>query len=191
MSEALYGAPDIAYLCDLVKAVKARRIVELGTHKGGTAIPLAQSLPDDGHLWAVDSWLDIASPRSDAGGGNDRYHTFLAAVEKSHLQKKITPIRATTQDAAYSWDHGQVDFIHIDANHHRIAVLKDIMYWLPHLRLKGMFAGHDWGHNFGAVSSTQQFGVAGAVLLLAEWGIITEPAISPSGNVWYSYRIGP
>ena len=60
-----------AFMTLLARAIGARRIVEVGTFTGYSALCLARGLPDDGHLLACDvseEWTAIARPHWERAG---------------------------------------------------------------------------------------------------------------------------
>ena len=98
-------APDQgAFLTLLVRAIGARRAVEIGTFTGYSAISIARGLPEDGRLLCCDvseEWTAIAR----------RY--FREAGVESKIELRVAPaletLRAVPADVAF-------DFAFIDAD---------------------------------------------------------------------------
>jgi len=131
---------DYRFLYDAVIAARPRIAVELGVQFGHSAVLIASALPDNGHLWAVDSW-------------ESWYNQMLpdAAIERatkriaeSGYEPKITILRSRSVRAATEWRHGLIDFLHIDAEHSSINTFADIIAWASHLNNNAVIVGHDW-----------------------------------------------
>ena len=67
----------------LVRMVSARKIVEVGTLAGYSAIRMAQALPDDGKLWTIEfetAHVDVARRNLATAGVSDKVEVILGAV---------------------------------------------------------------------------------------------------------------
>ena len=91
-----------AFLKFLVRITKAKRILEIGTFTGYSALVMAEALPDDGEIIT----LDINPKTTDIG----RLHW----AHSSH-EKKIKLILGKALDSLKTID-GQFDLIFIDAD---------------------------------------------------------------------------
>jgi hypothetical protein len=50
----------------------------------------------------------------------------------------------TSMQAVTLFDDGSLDFVYLDAQHHKEAVKEDINYWWPKIKNGGILAGHDY-----------------------------------------------
>jgi caffeoyl-CoA O-methyltransferase len=92
-----------AFMSVLVKAIGARRCLEVGTFTGYSSTVVALAIPDDGHLTCCDvsvEWTDVAR----------RYWTDAGVAHKIDL--RIGPAVDTLQ----TLEDGSFDFAFIDAD---------------------------------------------------------------------------
>ncbi|NGX31408.1 MAG: hypothetical protein K940chlam8_00776 [Chlamydiae bacterium] len=128
-------------------------VIELGSWIGSSTCWMAQFLPSDGKVYAVDHWLGDrcidAVPEARAKYPR-LYQQFLSNVIHKNLAHKIVPIRMKTTEAAKALNV-KADLIYIDASHDEVSVFKDIIDWLPKLKENGIMCGDDWHRNFPGV----------------------------------------
>lgn len=117
---------------------RPRRVVEIGTHQGGSALQIANWLREwDGALLCVDPWVPDTFP-----GVSDAYEQFCSNVWSDGLQDIVTPWRVRSEDAA-RWV-GAVDFVYVDGDHTTEGVAADLAAWWPHLEPGGVICGDDY-----------------------------------------------
>ncbi|MBS0558191.1 MAG: class I SAM-dependent methyltransferase [Proteobacteria bacterium] len=100
------GPDQAAFLALLVRAIGARRCIEIGTFTGMSALAVASALPADGKLVCCDiseEWTAIAR----------RYWSEAGVAARIDL--RIAPALDTLRDLATS-QRGQIDFAFIDAD---------------------------------------------------------------------------
>lgn len=107
-SARMMGAPDEAqFLANLVKIMGAKRLIEVGTFTGYTALILGQALPADGTLLCLDvskEFTDIGRPFWAKAGVSDKIKLVLA------------PAVQTLDTLLSSGEQGSYDFAFIDAD---------------------------------------------------------------------------
>lgn len=146
---------------ELVEAVRPRRIIEVGTWKGGSALTLAghlERLGLEAEILCVDTWLgalemwnDLDDPSRHGSlnlkhGYPTLYYTFLANVVRAGHSGRITPFPVPSVTAA-QWCavHGvKADLIYIDGSHEEDDVYQDLVAWWDLLRDGGVLFGDDW-----------------------------------------------
>lgn len=146
---------------ELVAELKPRRIIEVGTWKGGSALTLAKHLDElgiDAEILCVDTWLgalemwtDLDDPTRHGSlrlrnGYPTVYYTFLANVIRVGHQSRITPFPVPSLTAA-QWCalHGtHADLIYIDGSHEEEDVYQDLVAWWDLVRPGGALVGDDW-----------------------------------------------
>ncbi len=125
--------------------MKPKVVIEVGSWLGSSTRFIAQRLPKEGKLYAVDTWQ---------GSGDEELHQkdprlpylyqlFLSNVKHAGLTNIIVPIRMDSIEASKALNV-KADLIYIDAGHDTESVYNDIMAWLPHLKKGGIFCGDDW-----------------------------------------------
>lgn len=121
----------------------ATRVAEVGVWKGAYSAWLASRLPTATVL-AIDPWATYPTwkdPRNRLD--------LMAAVEAEASDRlgrypNVRILKQTSVAAAALITDGTLDFVYIDANHGKAAVLEDITTWTPKLRPGGILAGHDY-----------------------------------------------
>jgi caffeoyl-CoA O-methyltransferase len=113
-----------AFMTLLVRAVGARRAVEVGTFTGYSALAIARGLPDDGHLLCCDvseEWTAIARRAWDAAGVTHQ------------IELRLAPAIETLQQLPFE-EH--LDLAFLDADKTSYAAYYEEL--LPRLRPNGL-----------------------------------------------------
>lgn len=135
---------------DLVRNLKPKKIVELGTHLGCSLFSLAQAIYDgklSTQLDAVDTWL--GDKHSSLYGENILLR--VQEIKKACYPKvNINLIRKTFDQAAEDYPDYSIDLLHIDGLHTYTGVKHDYEVWFPKVRQNGIILLHDisvrkWG----------------------------------------------
>jgi predicted O-methyltransferase YrrM len=121
-------APDLRVLLGL--AGNARRIVELGTATGWTAISLALS----GRDCEVVSY-DVVEREE-----RERYLRLVSAAVRDRIELVLAPGSSGPRDAR------AVDLLYIDSSHEREQTVAEVLAWRPALRSGGMIVFDDFAH---------------------------------------------
>jgi SAM-dependent methyltransferase len=133
------------------KTRSIKTVVEVGVWTGNTTIFLAEMLPEDGKIFAVDHWLG-SREHQDPGNSESAllptlFQQFLSNVIHHRLTHKIIPVRMESLKAAKQLKKMGIrpDLIYIDASHDYMSVSRDIKAWFPLLNEGGVLCGDDWG----------------------------------------------
>lgn len=65
------------------------------------------------------------------------------AVSNRHFPRGPI-LTVTSEKASKMFDDNSLDFVYLDAQHHKAAVEEDISYWWPKIKEGGIMAGHDY-----------------------------------------------
>lgn len=134
-----------APLKNIIHGLPIKTIVEVGSWLGCSTRFFASELPDDGKVYAVDTWL--GSEEEILHQTDPRlpylYQQFLSNVIHAGLTDKIIPVRMKSLEAAKAL-HVTADLIYLDGAHDTISVYNDILAWYPHLSQHGLMCGDDW-----------------------------------------------
>ena len=129
---------------ELIRSIKPRRIIEVGSWLGGSAIRMAEICKRDGinaQIICVDTWLggydQIMSelPQDDLccqAGYPGLYRQFVSNVIHAGFEKVIVPFPQVSIYAArfFARLNAKAELIYIDGSHERIDVLSDMgSYW--------------------------------------------------------------
>lgn len=141
-SSAWSGHYFFAY--DLVRNVKPKVIVELGTHKGNSLFSMAQAIKDGKlkiELHGVDTW------EGDPQAGyyaEDIYNEFLKISKQYYKDVNIISHKMFFDDAVKKFKDNSIDILHIDGLHTYEAVKHDFETWLPKVKKDtGIIMFHD------------------------------------------------
>lgn len=131
----------------LIKERNVKTVIEVGSWLGASTRHIAQTLPFDGKVYAVDHWL----------GGDDQhplnhlnvklptlYAQFLSNVIHAGLTDKIIPVKMDSI-AASKVLNVSPDLVYVDASHGEQDVYDDIVAWYPFVKGHGVICGDDWG----------------------------------------------
>lgn len=134
-------------LYNFITQRNVKTVVEIGSWLGLSATFMANILPEDGILFAVDHWLGSIEHYQNQDWKNrlkNLHQQFLSNVIHMNLAHKIVPCRMSSLEAAAALNI-QADLIYIDGSHEEIDVFNDIMAWYPHLAENGILTGDDFG----------------------------------------------
>lgn len=128
--------------------------VELGCWKGKSAAYMAVEIANSKKeikFDCIDIWSETAylGDNQQKEFGDDLMNIFLKNIEPvSHL---INVKRKDSSTAAEDYADESIDFVFIDADHTYEGVKKDILAWMPKVKVGGILAGHDYGWDPGIV----------------------------------------
>ncbi len=133
----------------LLKERKVKVVIELGSWLGKSTKHIAEILPEDGIVYAVDHWL--GNPASRVNNPElipTLYEQFLSNMIHANLTHKVVPLKMTTQEAVqYFYDNGIVpDLIYVDASHEEVDAYRDIAAYFPMVKGHGIICGDDWSY---------------------------------------------
>lgn len=140
---------EIAILCAIVRLTGAKKILEIGTYDGRTALNLAANAPGDGTVTTMD-----LPPDWNHGLAIDVPHHAVNAtgVPPTSLKYRDTPyahkVRQVYGDSAvldWSTLGGMFDLIFIDGCHSYDYVMSDTSKALNTVRPGGLVIWHDYG----------------------------------------------
>lgn len=110
--------------------------IEIGSYYGLSTRHIASLLPDQGVLYAVDSWAYWPG----------MYEQFLSNIIRSGLTAKIIPVKQGSEDAIEMFKllRASYDLIYVDGDHETEGVLRDLELYFPLLSTHGVICGDDW-----------------------------------------------
>ena len=136
------------YSSVIEKYGEGAHFVEVGSWKGRSAAYMAVEIINSGYnieFDCIDTWEgSIEHLELDAIKNKSLYSEFLKNT--APVKKYINPIRITSLEGSTLYQDNSLDFVFIDAFHQYEDVLEDIKVWLPKVKVGGILAGHDYGH---------------------------------------------
>jgi SAM-dependent methyltransferase len=180
---------------ELIRGLRPRRIIEVGTWLGASAIHMAELCRREGlndtEIVCVDTWLGSGEDwisgiwKGDLALRNGRpplYDQFLKNVVLTNNTGYITPLPLPATQAALvlRYRQYQADMIYIDGAHSYTDVIADIRAYYKLVRPGGVIFGDDFtaGH----------FGVVRAV---AEFAESIDQDLKLAGRKWLLEKIAP
>jgi predicted O-methyltransferase YrrM len=147
---------ELVFICALARKLKARRIVEIGTFDGNTALQLALNTGDEARIFTLD--LPVGAR---AIYENDEHDLRYVASERrikrrfvgTAVEGKITQCYGNSleYDFAKFTDGGKPDYIFIDAGHSYECVRNDSQKSLSVLAEGGVIVWQDYGTTWPGV----------------------------------------
>ncbi len=128
---------------DLIRNIKPKKIVELGTHKGTSFFSFCQAVKDEGiktEINAIDTW---EGDKHAGFYGDDIYKFVQKVVNKLYSGVEIKLIKKTFDNAISEFKDKSIDILHIDGLHTYEAVKHDFENWLIKIKDSGIILFHD------------------------------------------------
>jgi Methyltransferase domain len=124
---------DVVMLLKLVACAKPKKLMEIGSFRGYTALYLAQHIPPDAKIITVDRYPDHGE-------------AYRNTPYADRIERRVGEI----EPALFQTDKpGSYDFIFIDADHSYEGVKRDTELLLPLVSPTGFILWHDyanWGY---------------------------------------------
>lgn len=131
----------------LMKNNPIKTVIEVGSWLGKSTRHIASLLPQDGVVYAVDTWLGSIETDSYVDKMPTLWVQFLSNVVHVHMIDKIIPVKQDSVLAASYLNQLGVkpDLIYIDAAHDEVSVYNDMKaYWPFVANHQGILCGDDW-----------------------------------------------
>ena len=141
-------------LLAVAKSINARRVLEIGTYDGFTALNLVANLPEGGEVATVDlpEGADQTELRAQ-GISNAATGDIIGSMYRNEPERaKIKEVRADSSQLEWKELAPKIDLIFVDGCHDYQYVLKDSMNAIASVKSGGVIFWHDYGQ---AVDVTQ------------------------------------
>jgi len=129
---------------DLVRNIKPKLIVELGTYTGNSLFAFAQAIKDEElktKLHGIDTW---EGDKHAGFYGEELHNSFLDVKDKYYKDINIITHKTYFDDALKNFKDNSIDLLHIDGLHTYEAVKHDFETWLPKVnKNNGIILLHD------------------------------------------------
>lgn len=129
----------------LLKQIKPKKCLEIGSFEGRSAVFVLERLPDDATLTCVDTWEgghDLS--KADMAGVERRFDANVALARK--LPGQVRKVRKTSHLALaqFLMNGERFDFIYIDGSHTAPDVLTDAVMAARLLTVQGVMIFDDY-----------------------------------------------
>jgi SAM-dependent methyltransferase len=177
---------DHPVLATVIEQVRPKRIVEVGSWKGRSAINMARTvraLGLDCEIICVDTWLGSPEHWLSEGGNWQEslalrhgypqlYYTFLGNVVRHGFQDIITPLPMTSESAAFVLQSlGMTfDIAYIDAAHEYGPAKRDFVAYYDLLNDTGVLIGDDYIYWPGVTQAANEFALERGLRIVGEPG---------------------
>ena len=137
------GTPleQLACLALLTKALKPRRVFEIGTFRGRTALNFALNAPEDAEIFTLDlppDDRDGAQHRTNASDAEIISQSLTGSHYKgTDMESRITQLFGDSASFDFSPYFGSVDLVYVDGAHDYTAVCRDSENAIKMLRAGG------------------------------------------------------
>lgn len=115
-------------------------IVNIGAGAGTSALTFAEARPD-AHVITVD--ISAGGPLGGMEGERNAFDDAEMEYPEQILGDSVV--------VGKTWDRGLVDMVFVDGDHSTKGVEGDIREWLPHIKIGGIIAFHDYGDRWPRV----------------------------------------
>ncbi len=140
-------------LFSLAESISSNRpiVCEIGTWRGKSSYVLGNALKNKkGRLYSVDPFNGDGDPKSrDAyreimgGMKNTLFDDFRNTIKKYGLDKTVSAIPFSSEEARPKFPENSIDMLFIDGNHEYDSVKKDYELWSPIIPSGGIIVLHD------------------------------------------------
>ncbi|MFZ5436750.1 MAG: class I SAM-dependent methyltransferase [Bacillota bacterium] len=133
---------EIQQLLEMVRGLRPKTIIEIGTATGGTLFLFCRIAEPDACIISVDL------PGGRFGGGYDvsraaLYKAFALPKQRLHLIRASSHDQATFEQIRLIIGQSLVDFLFIDGDHTYAGVKSDFQMYSPLVTTSGIVALHD------------------------------------------------
>ena len=153
LQHALHGVgspplEELVILATIVRCLQPKRIVEIGTAEGRTALNLALNSPPDAEIITLDLPPELTGEHRKHSGPNYRQMDIKepGILFRDHpVASKIKLVLADSTKFDWTPYERSVDFVFIDGAHDYESVRKDSENALRIIRPGGVIVWHDYG----------------------------------------------
>lgn len=175
------GLQNKFHLERLIKELKPKSIVDIGTYYGLSSIFMALKTGEEVKIYTVDPWNaeEYFDGKKGLVSSSKTESIFLANREYYQLTDRILSFKMGSLQAAKELDVNP-QLVYIDGDHTTEAVADDILAWYPKLAPGGVLSGDDY--NWTSVKK----GVDEGLKQLRQRGLIKqEAALHVDESFWW------
>lgn len=133
---------ELTSLIAVVRDIRPRTVVEIGTYRGGTLACWAGIASADAHIICLDK-LDAAFGIVARDGHVSDLRRLIRRGQRLTFLPLDSQLETTAQAVRDALDGSAVDFLWIDGDHRDAGVRRDFALYRPLVRPGGLIAFHD------------------------------------------------
>jgi Cephalosporin hydroxylase len=140
--EAVQRTWELMSLIGLVRALRPRVVMEIGSYHGGTLFCWPQLATDD----AVFISLDLPGEQFDGTYGDEsieKFQSYMKSNQTLQCVRADSHSAETLEEIVRILDGRKIDFLFIDGDHSYEGVRSDFELYAPLVRQGGLVAFHD------------------------------------------------
>jgi hypothetical protein len=148
----------IPFAFELIKNLKPKRFVELGTHKGDSYLTFCQAVKHyqtKTECFSVDTWQGDEHAGEDPELYGKNIYETLSAYHDERYRAFSSLLKMKFDEALPRFTNGSIDLLHIDGLHTYDAVKNDFETWLPKMSDRGVILFHDTVVKYGSFAVWQ------------------------------------
>lgn len=148
LNDALDGIIFVEEAAWLFNAARGRRrMVEIGSYRGKSAVLLASGAADvGGTILCIDPHIN-ATGMEKTTFSKDDHDRFMASVTRHGVADRVTKWIKTSREARGEYDGTPIDLLWIDGDHSYPGVKYDLSAWKDLVKVGGVIAAHDYTHD--------------------------------------------
>lgn len=152
------------HLSNLINRENLKIGVELGVAAGRHSEYILNNTSVE-KLWSIDRWIHVEGyddPMNLPQKDHDDLYLYVCEKLKKFEERSVI-LRCDTTEASKNFLDKTLDFVYVDADHSYEGCKKDLIAWIPKIRIGGYITGHDlnWPSVLKAISEIlPQFGMS-------------------------------
>ena len=125
------------------RAQDGSKFVEIGVWKGGSTSYMGVEIFNSGKKIEYDA-IDTFEGSREHGNVHGLYEEAIQNLKPLIDLKIVNVIKGHSQEVVHIYKDQTIDFCFIDGSHEYEDVKKDILAYLPKVKVGGILAGHDY-----------------------------------------------
>lgn len=148
-------ADSYPYLSNLINQYNLKTGVELGVAAARHSEYILRNTSIE-KLWSIDRWQhveDYDDLMNLSQEDHDQLYEFACSKLKIFGDRSLV-VRSDTTEASKLFKDHSLDFVYVDADHSYEGCKRDLLAWIPKVKIGGFITGHDlnWQSVFTAIS---------------------------------------
>lgn len=133
-------------------------LVEIGSFKGKSLCSVSDIIKSNSlKVFSIDTFEGTESDNHDEAWTKGMFQIFTDNIEKFGITDKVTVLKGMSSDMVKHLENESADLVFIDGDHTYEGCYKDIVDYLPIVKIGGVLSGHDYNSTFkGVIQATSE-----------------------------------